>query len=87
MFKFVPVGSRRVGYARPAGELIPAFVGAGHARPAINELRVRSMKGVEAPRGLARRGRVLLPHSRNRGFNQMLEYIHVDVLKLLDVQT
>ena len=36
MFKFVRVGSQRVGHARHARKLIPAFVGAGHALPAVD---------------------------------------------------
>ena len=45
MFELVRVGSRRVWHARLARELIPAFVGAGHAPPAFNDFEICSMGG------------------------------------------
>ena len=38
LFKFFRAGSLRAGHARPLRELISAFVGAGHAPPAFNDL-------------------------------------------------
>ena len=38
LFKFFRAGSLRAGHARPLRELISAFVGAGHALPAFNDL-------------------------------------------------